>query len=57
MTMAGKVLGVIGGLGPLATAHFLELTARMADTESEQQNLDMIVSMVPDLFAERFRIR
>ena len=47
--MEGKVLGVIGGLGPLATAHFLELTTRMTDAKAEQQNLDMIVYNFPSI--------
>lgn len=47
--MEKKVLGVIGGLGPLATAHFLELTARMTDAAVEQQNLDMIVYNFPSI--------
>lgn len=47
--MAGQVLGVIGGLGPLATAHFLELTTRMTDAKREQQNLDMIVYNFPSI--------
>lgn len=47
--MEGKVLGVIGGLGPLATAHFLELTTRMTDAAAEQQNLDMIVYNFPSI--------
>ena len=47
--MDSKVLGVIGGLGPLATAHFLELTTRMTDAKAEQQNLDMIVYNFPSI--------
>lgn len=47
--MSGSVLGVIGGLGPLATAHFLELTTRMTDAATEQQNLDMIVYNFPSI--------
>lgn len=47
--MDGKVLGVIGGLGPLSTAHFLELTTRMTDAKAEQQNLDMIVYNFPSI--------
>ena len=47
--MEEKVLGVIGGLGPLATAHFLELTTRMTDAETEQQTLDKIVYKFPSI--------
>lgn len=47
--MGAGVLGVIGGLGPLATAHFMELVNRMTDAPSEQQNLDMIVYNFPSI--------
>lgn len=44
-----KVLGVIGGLGPWATAHFLELVLGMTEADSEQENLDMIVYNFPSI--------
>ncbi len=43
------ILGVIGGLGPLATAQFLELTVQMTQAESEQDNVDMIVYNFPSI--------
>lgn len=42
-----QVLGVIGGLGPIATAHFLELVIRMTDAQTDQQHLDMIIYNTP----------
>ena len=36
-------LGVIGGLGPIATAHFMELIIRMTDAQTDQEHLDMII--------------
>lgn len=42
-----KVLGVIGGLGPIATAHFMELVIRMTDASTDQENLDMIIYNYP----------
>lgn len=45
--MSGRVLGVIGGLGPLATARFLELTVQMTDAATEQDNVNMIVYNFP----------
>lgn len=42
-----QVLGVIGGLGPIATAHFLELVVQMTQAETEQQHLDMIIFNTP----------
>lgn len=43
------ILGVIGGLGPLATAHFMELVIRMTRAERDQDHLDMIVYSVPSI--------
>lgn len=46
-----QVLGVIGGIGPLATAHFMELVIRMTDAQTDQEHLDMIVyncTSIPD---------
>lgn len=43
------MLGVIGGLGPLATAHFLELVVEMTHAPREQDNLDMIVYNFPSI--------
>lgn len=42
-------LGVIGGLGPRATTHFMELAIRMTDAATDQQNLDMIVYNFPSI--------
>lgn len=47
--MSEKILGVIGGLGPLATAHFLELVVSMTQAETEQDNMDMIVYNFPSI--------
>lgn len=44
-----KVLGVIGGLGPIATAHFMELVIRMTDAQTDQEHLDMIVYSFPSI--------
>lgn len=43
------VLGVIGGLGPLATSYFLELVVEMTHAPREQDNLDMIVYNFPSI--------
>lgn len=45
--MENKILGVIGGLGPLATAHFMELVTEMTDAETEQDHVEMIVYSCP----------
>ena len=44
-----KILGVLGGLGPIATAYFLELTVRMTEADVDQQNLDMIIYNFPSI--------
>lgn len=41
------VLGVIGGLGPMATAYFMELVIKMTRAECDQQHLDMIIHNTP----------
>lgn len=40
-------LGVIGGLGPLATACFLEMVTEMTDASRDQDHLEMIIYSVP----------
>lgn len=42
-------LGVIGGLGPIATAHFLELIIRMTDARTDQEHLDIIIYNRPSI--------
>ena len=42
-------LGVIGGLGPIATAHFMELVIRMTDAATDQEHLDMIIYNRPSI--------
>ena len=49
MSPRQQVLGVIGGLGPLATAPFLELVVEMTHAPREQDNLDMIVYNFPSI--------
>lgn len=42
-------LGVIGGLGPIATAHFLELVINMTNAKTDQEHLDMIIYNTPSI--------
>ncbi len=42
-------LGVIGGLGPVATAHFLERIATMTDAGRDQEHLELIVMDIPTI--------
>lgn len=47
--MKHQILGVIGGLGPIATARFMELVVQMTDAQTEQENVDMIVYNFPSI--------
>lgn len=38
-----KTLGIIGGLGPMATAYLLQLIIEMTDAATDQEHLDVIV--------------
>lgn len=42
-------LGVIGGLGPMATAYFMELVVKMTRAETDQEHLDMIIYNSPGI--------
>ncbi len=39
-----KVLGVLGGLGPMATAYFYELVTRHTRVSRDQDHIDMVIS-------------
>lgn len=42
-------LGVIGGLGPMATAYFLELVIKMTDAHCDSDHLEMIIYNSPSI--------
>ncbi len=42
-----KTLGVIGGLGPLATARFLELITDMTAAETDQEHIHVLIDSNP----------
>jgi aspartate racemase len=42
-------LGVIGGLGPMATAYYLELMIRMTDAGRDQEHPEIIVLNIPTI--------
>ena len=49
--MERKTLGVIGGVGPLSTAYFMEVVINRTDAATDQQHIDMIVlnhTEIPD---------
>ena len=38
-----KSFGIIGGLGPMATAYLLQLIVDMTDAKTDQEHLDAII--------------
>lgn len=44
-----QMLGVIGGLGPVATAYFMELVTVMTDVKTDQEHLPMLICSVPSI--------
>lgn len=44
-----KTLGVIGGLGPMATAYFMQLVIEMTDAARDQEHFPMIVYSMPQI--------
>lgn len=42
-------LGVIGGLGPMATAYYMELMIRMTDAKRDQDHPEVIIMNVPSV--------
>ncbi len=42
-------LGVIGGLGPMATAYYMELITKMTKADCDQEHLDMIIYSSPSI--------
>ena len=44
-----KILGVIGGLGPLATVYFMQLVVEMTDASKDQEHLTFQQVPTPDI--------
>ncbi|MDD3367437.1 MAG: amino acid racemase [Lachnospiraceae bacterium] len=42
-----KKLGVVGGLGPMATAYFMQLVTQMTEAETDQQHIEMLIHSCP----------
>lgn len=43
-----KKLGIIGGLGPMATIYFMELVVKMTSAKADKDHIPMIVYNYPD---------
>lgn len=44
-----KILGVLGGLGPMASAYFLQLLIQMSDAETDQEHMEVILHSKPQI--------
>jgi len=44
-----KILGIIGGLGPMASAYFLRLITQMSDADTDQQHMEIVMISKPDI--------
>lgn len=44
-----KKLGVIGGLGPMATAYFLQLLTQMSDAATDQGHMEILLHSKPQI--------
>ena len=42
-------LGVIGGLGPMATAYFLQLLVQMSDAQTDQEHMEVLLHSMPQI--------
>lgn len=47
--MKEKTLGILGGVGPLATAYFMEMIIKMTDADRDQDHISMIVTNHPSI--------
>ena len=44
-----KRLGIIGGLGPMATAYFLRLIVEMTDAKTDQEHIEVLLHSKPQI--------
>lgn len=42
-----KKLGIIGGLGPMATAYFMQLVTQMSDAATDQEHIELLLHSRP----------
>ena len=38
-----KTVGVMGGLGPMATVYFYDMVVRLTDASIDQEHIDMVI--------------
>lgn len=49
--MSEKTLGILGGMGPMATAYFMKIIIDMTDADTDQEHIPMLVynhTTIPD---------
>ncbi|MGL5694388.1 MAG: aspartate/glutamate racemase family protein, partial [Peptostreptococcaceae bacterium] len=39
-----KTVGVMGGLGPMATVYFYDMVVRLTDAKCDQDHIDMVIA-------------
>lgn len=44
MGIMNKLVGVIGGMGPMATAYFQEMVVDLTDANCDQEHVDMVIT-------------
>ena len=44
-----KKLGIIGGLGPMATAYFFHLIVEMTDAKTDQEHIEILIHNCPQI--------
>lgn len=44
-----KILGVLGGLGPMASAYFLQLITQMSEARTDQEHMEVILHSKPQI--------
>ena len=49
MQNKNKVLGVLGGLGPMATVYFYEMLTEHTYAERDQDHIDIVISSLTEL--------
>ena len=42
--MKKKTLGIMGGVGPLATMYIGEMIVRLTDAETDQEHINMVIT-------------
>lgn len=44
-----RTLGVIGGLGPMATAFFMQMVIEMTEADTDQEHIEMLIHNCPSI--------